>query len=61
MDQATRRVVIRASSITVHLLPSGAATPALSFSVCNVRARTGGKLRSSAVTHGHREQLPIWA
>ena len=28
---------------------------------CHVRARTGGKLRSSAVTHGHRERPPIWA
>ena len=28
---------------------------------CHVRARTGGKVRSPAVTHGHREQLPIWA
>jgi transcriptional regulator with XRE-family HTH domain len=28
---------------------------------CHARARTGGKLRSPAVTHGHREQLPIWA
>jgi hypothetical protein len=28
---------------------------------CHARARTAGKLRSPAVTHGHREQLPIWA
>jgi len=28
---------------------------------CHVRAITGGKLRSPAVTHGYREQLPIWA
>src|SRR5205085_10345528 len=28
---------------------------------CHVRARTGGKLRSPAVTHGEYEQPPTWA
>jgi hypothetical protein len=27
---------------------------------CQIRARTGGKLRSPAVTHGHRERAPNW-
>jgi len=28
---------------------------------CHIRARPGGKLRSPAVTHGHRERPPTWA
>ena len=42
-------------------MPSGTSETRDRHTACHFRARTSGKLRSPAVTHGHRERLPIWA
>jgi len=44
-----------------HLIATSVVPMIYILLACHVRARTGGKLRSLAVTHGQTERPPTWA